>query len=474
MNLYLISAFALYTLCLVGIGFFGYYKNKKSADFALGGRSLGYWVTALAAHASDMSGWLFMAFPATIYAGGLVGAWTAISLTAFMYLNWKFIAPRVRVATEQHKSLTLSSFFEAVSHDKTGYVRITSALLCLFFFTFYISANLAALGLLFESVFGIDYVIGIIIGFFVIFYVLLGGFVSISWIDFCQGIFLLGVIILVPLVACMHVGGVSAIIATAAAKNVSLTILPECSWLGMQEILTSLVWGLGYFGQPHIITKFMGIKNVHEMKKAQIIGLSWQVLALSGALCVGLVGIAFFPHGLVDNQFIFIEMVKALFHPFFVGLILCAVLATAINVIGAQVLVSASVLAEDFYRKIIPVAQVNKEKRIALVSRLSVAVICFIASLIAYCNASVNINALVFYAWTGLGCTFGPLLIVSLYRRSVHYLAALTGILCGGLIAAVWPYCCASIPAMLPGFFLGLSSILIVDKLLTCCNTKNA
>jgi sodium/proline symporter len=466
MNLEIIIAFGIYFIILGTIGFFAYKQSKKSSDFILGARSLNYWVTALAAHASDMSGWLFMGFPAAIYARGPIEIWTAIGLVFFMYLNWKLIAPKLRTLTETYQSLTLSSFFEERFADKSGLLRTVSALFCLLFFTFYIAANFVALGHLFESIFNISYTTGIAFGSLVIFYILLGGYLSIAWVDFFQGVFLLCMILLVPTVAFFNTQGISQIISNANLHNISLQFLPDSFNHFLTIIMLAAGWGLGYFGQPHIVTKFMGIKDVRDMHKAQRVGLSWQTITLIGAICVGLVGMAFFPQGLENNELIFVVMTKQLFTPFFAGIILCAILASAINVIGAQVLSSASTLAEDFYKKFIQEKNPAISRyRVQWASRTSVVIICLLALIFAFSNREKTVYELVYYAWAGLGCSFGPLVLFSLHSKMKNKYAALASIIMGGTVAGLWPYFNISVPSMIPGFAASLLSLIVVSLL---------
>ncbi len=465
----IISAFGLYFATLGIIGFFAYKRSKQSTDFTLGSRSLSYWVTALAAHASDMSGWLFMGFPAAVYAHGLIEAWTAVGLVFFMFLNWKLIAPKLRPLTEKHNSSTLSSFFEAHFEDSSGLIRMVSALFCLMFFTFYIAANFVALGHLFESIFNINYAIGTLIGSLIIFYILLGGYTSIAWVDFFQGSFLLLMIILVPIVGFLHVGGSHAIVNAASANTISLTFLPHSISQFFNILLLAFGWGLGYFGQPHILTKFMGIQNVENLAKAQRVGLAWQTITLLSAICVGLVGIAFFAgNGLPNSELIFVAMTKTLFKPFWAGIILCAVLASAINVIGAQILVSVSVLAEDFYKHLIN--EKNRavtRYRVQWASHVGVFSICLLALTFAYYQREESISGLIEYAWAGLGSSFGPLIILSLHSKLKSRAAALAGIIAGGATAGLWYYFDTVIPPMIAGFvasFVCIGLVALVTK----------
>lgn len=463
MNMYVFLAFGLYFSLVGTIGYLAYCRSKKSADFILGSRSLSFWVTALAAHAGEMSGWLFMGFPATVYTTGLMGAWTAIGLTFFMFLAWKFVAPKIRVMTEQTGSLTLPTFFEKHFNDKSGLLRTCAAILCLTFFTFYIAANFVALGYLFQSVFGIDYSTGLAIGSLVVFYTLLGGFLSIAWIDCFQGMFLLGMIVLVPTVALFHVGGWQQVMQAAHAKNVSLSLISEFSLSKILAIINVAAgWGLGYFGMPHIVTKFMGIRDVKETNKAMRVGISWQIIILTAAVCVGLIGLAFFPNGLQNTEQIFVLMTQQLFHPFVASIILCAVLASLINVMGAQVLACSSVLAEDIFKGLIASknAQIT-QKRVLWASRFSVLGICALSFLYAYFNRA-KIFSLVEYAWCGLGSSFGPLVMVALHSKLRNRWAALAGMLAGGVTAGLWPYTGIAAVAMIPGYFAAFAAMGLV------------
>lgn len=461
----LIAAFATYFSMILVIGYLAYKKSSKAHGFTLGNRSLSFWVTALAAHASETSSFLFMALPSVIYTNGLIEGWTTIGLTFFMFLNWRFVAPKLRSATEKLHSNTLSSFFENRFNDKSGLLRIVSAVFCLLYLMFYIAAGLVAMGILFESIFGIPYIVGILLGTAIVFCTLLGGYLSISWIDFFQGMFLLATIIIVPLIAFSHCPGVSSILAAAQNHHISLSLLPDFSWLTIKKIILLAVgWGLGYFGQPQILTKFMGISNVHEMRKAQWVGICWQTLSYLAAICVGLIGLAFFKDGAINSQLLFVGMAKQLFPQFIAGLILCAIIAAAINVMSAQVLVSASIIAEDFYKKSIAHNNLS-EKKIARISRVSVFGLCILAGTFAFFNHNKTIYDLTLYAWTGLGCSFGPLVLVSLHTRISNKYAALAGLIVGGVTAGIWPLINTTVPAMIIGFCASLVAIFITAKI---------
>jgi len=464
---YELSAVVLYFAVLLAIGVLSYRRHISAADFIIGGRSLNYWLTALAAHASDMSSWLFMGYPAVVFTGGLFQAWAALGLIAFMFLNWQLIAPKIRVATEQYNSLTFSSYFESRLADTSGMIRIFTALMSLFFYTIYISAGLVGLGILLETLFAINYDIGILIGVLIVIpYVFMGGYHTLAWIDLFQGIFLLLVIVFVPLYLLSQVGGMDGIFRTLTRKKLTTSLFPDFSKYTFREIFFLFAgWGLGYFGQPHIITKFMGIKNVHEIPKSKWIGMSWMTISLTAATLVGLVGISYFTQGLAQPELVFIEMVKETFHPFLIGFILCAILAATINAMSSQVLVLSSNLTEDFYKKLFRRNASSRE--LLIVSRAGVILVAVVAFCISYVKPA-SIYTLVLYSWTGLGASFGPLLLLTLYSKKINKYGAWAGILIGGAAAALRPYFTVmepDVPAMIPAFALSFVSILVVSYL---------
>ena len=462
-------AFGLYFAILLLIGYVSSKKHATAADFLMGNRSLNFWLTALSAHASDMSAWLFMAFPMAIFVAGLGQIWIAFGLILGMFLNWQFVAPKLRVMTEKYNSYTLSTFFENRFNEHSGVIRLVSALMILLFMAHYLSAGLIAMGFLFESIFGIDYYIGITVAtMVVVIYVFLGGFVTVAWTDLFQGFFLLFMIILVPAIAYSHFDGIQSIVHLAQQKEISLSLFPDLSFDGLFTLFTlTFGWGLGYFGQPHILTKFMGISDASQMYKAKILGMSWQTLALAAATCVGLFAIAFFPNGLAQPELVFVEMVKQLFNPFISGFILCAVFAANMSTMDSQILVSATVISEDFFKKLLRKSATSQE--VLRVSKASVVIVAVVALLLAY-NKSATIMDTVAYSWSGLGASFGPLVIMSLYSRHTNKYGAIAGILVGGVVAALWPTLnqllfSITIFPLIPAFFLSLLSIWGVSSL---------
>lgn len=468
MQFYLIVSFFIYFSILLCIGLYFHKKQTSANDFILGSRSLNFWLTALSAHASDMSAWLFMAFPAAIFTSGLPKTWIAWGLIIGMYINWQFIASRLRSATEKYNANTLSTFFEKRFDDTSGTIRLLTASIALFFLASYVAAGLIAMGLLFESVFGINYYVGLSVAMcVVVVYTLIGGFVTVAWTDLFQALFLMTMIIFVPTYAYFQLpNGWQSITEAAQAQNISLFFSKDAGPLAILESIFLATWGLGYFGQPHIVTKFMGIKNVHEMYKSKYIGMTWLVLTLLGATAVGLVGIAFFNGQLHDPQLVFINMVPLLFHPLIAGFILCAILAANMSTMDSQILVCASIISEDFYKGLIKKSATPKE--LLFISRLGLVLTAVFSLIIAY-NKSTTVLEAVRYAWAGLGCSFGPLMLMSLYSTSVNKYGAIVGIITGGLIAGTWETFSQqvlghNIPSEIPAFIISLLSIHFISK----------
>ena len=464
----LISFFAYFCI-LLAVGIISHKKQTSSADFIMGNRSLNFWLTALSAHASDMSAWLFMAFPAAIFIGGLSQAWIAIGLILGMLFNWQFVAKKLRTSTEKYDSYTLSTFFEKRFKDESGVLRILTATISVFFLTCYLAAGLIAMGLLFESIFKIDYYVGLSLATFVVVsYTFFGGFVTVAWTDLFQALFLLVVIVFVPVIAYTHLPlGFEGIHQVAASKSIDLNFLQN---LSKETFLTNfflVCWGLGYFGQPHIVTKFMGIKSAEDTYKAKYVGMAWQIATLTAACAVGIVGIGFFADGLNNPQLVFVEMVKVLFNPLVAGFILCAVLAANMSTMDSQILVCASILSEDFYKRMTKTTV--PPKKLLLVSRMCVIFISLLALCLAFAKSASVLEA-VRYAWDGLGSAFGPLVLMSLYSKKTNKYGAIAGILVGGIVAACWHFVNHlftdyTVPAMIPGFSLSLISIYLGSML---------
>lgn len=467
MHLIELSAIGVYLFILIAIAYFSYRKNQSSTDFMLGGRKMNFWLTALAAHASDMSSWIFMGYPIMIVEKGFSSIFVALGLIIFMFLNWKYVAAKLRIDTEKFQSVTFSSYFESRFSDTSGTLRVLSALMCFIFYSIYISAGFYGLGLLLEALFQIPYGVGVTLGCLIVIpYLFIGGYITLAWTDFFQGLFLLFVILLVPYMATEKIGGFEVLLSALSQDGFFKNILPSYSFSGFfTAISTMLSWGLGYFGTPHIVTKFMGINDPNETKKSKWVGITWQTITLAAATLVGMVAIKYFSNINFDPQLIFVNMVKGLFSPFLAALILCAILGTTITLADSQILVLASSITEDFYKRILRKNASSKE--LVLVSRLSILFIGLFSYLIAMQKFS-TIFTLVEFAWFGLGSSFGPLILFSLYSKSVTKEGAISGVIIGGLLAMIIPlinYLCSSnLPPMIIAFFGSALSIFFVSK----------
>lgn len=465
-----IGTFVSLGIYFVGMLLIGFYAYKKSTDdvsgYMLGGRGLGPAVTALSAGASDMSGWMLMGLPGAMYTTGLSSMWIAVGLTVGAYLNYILVAPRLRTYTEvADDSITIPDYFENRFKDKSHILRFVSAIVILIFFTLYTSAGLVSGGLLFESSFGLDYTTGMLVtAGVVVAYTLFGGFLAVSLTDFVQGIIMFLALVLVPIVAFTNLGGVGPTFDTIRAIDPTyLDIFKGTSVIG---IIGFLAWGLGYFGQPHIIVRFMAISSIKELKPARRIGMGWMIISVFGAMLTGLVGIAYVDQTattLADPETIFIKFAQVLFHPLITGFLLAAILAAIMSTISSQLLVTSSALTEDFYKTFF--RRHAKDKELVLIGRLSVLLVAIIGVLLSL-TPSDTILSLVGYAWAGFGSAFGPAVLLSLYWKRMTKWGALAGMVVGAVTVLIW----VNVPAlkefmyeMIPGFFLSLLAVYAVS-----------
>ncbi|MGD6796041.1 sodium/proline symporter PutP [Metabacillus indicus] len=454
----------------VGMLLIGLYAYKKSTDdvsgYMLGGRGLGPAVTALSAGASDMSGWMLMGLPGAMYTTGLSSMWIAVGLTVGAYANYLLVAPRLRTYTEvADDSITIPDYFENRFKDKTRILRFVSAIVILIFFTLYTSAGLVSGGLLFESSFGLDYTTGMLItAGVVVAYTLFGGFLAVSLTDFVQGIIMFLALILVPIVAFTNLGGVGPTF--DVIRDIDPKYLDVFRGTTVLGLLGFLAWGLGYFGQPHIIVRFMAISSIKELKPARRIGMGWMIISVFGAMLTGLVGIAYVNQTattLADPETIFIKFAQVLFHPLITGFLLAAILAAIMSTISSQLLVTSSALTEDFYRTFFRRSAGDKE--LVLIGRLSVLLVAIIGVLLSL-TPSDTILSLVGYAWAGFGSAFGPAVLLSLYWKRMTKWGALAGMIVGAVTVLIWvnvPVLKETVYEMIPGFFLSLIAVYVVS-----------
>lgn len=467
--------FVIYLIFLMGVGVYFYKKTETAEDYVLGGRGMGSWVTALSAQASDMSGWLLMGLPGAVYMTGMSQTWTAIGLTLGTYLNWKILAPKLRVQTEETDTMTLPNFLSKKLKDDTGTIRIFSAIVILFFFTVYSSSGLVAAGKLFASILGIDYKIAVIIGVgTIVFYTFMGGYLACCWTDFFQGTLMFLAILVVPVMAYFTGGGMESIACQAQIRDISLSIL-HGSKIGTMGIISALAWGLGYFGQPHILVRFMSVKNLEELNKARQIAMAWVLISLAGAVAIGITGIGLFTDisqigG--DSEKIFIYMISKLFNPWVGGILLAAILSAIMSTIDSQLLVSASTLSEDFYRYIKKDAT---EKQVMWTGRIGIIAISLVATIIAM-DTNSHILSMVSYAWAGFGGAFGPAILMTLYCKNLNWRSVFAGMLVGVAVIILWKISGLSnyLYEILPAFVMNGLVVYAYEKVLVYKRQKRA
>lgn len=464
-----IVSIVIYMAGMLLIGYLAYRRTANLTDYMLGGRNLGPAVTALSAGASDMSGWLLMGLPGAMYLNGLSAGWIVIGLSVGAYLNWLFVAPRLRTYTEiANNSITIPDYLGNRFKDSSRILKVVSALVILIFFTFYTSSGMVAGGELFRTAFNLDYRYGIwLTASVVILYTLFGGFLAVSWTDFVQGTIMFIALILVPVVTIVNIGGWTPTF--TEIKSIDPTLLHAFEGMSTIGIISLLAWGLGYFGQPHIIVRFMAISSVKELKSARRIGMGWMVFAIVGAMFTGLVGISYFskanaPLGEANAESVFILLSKELFPSLITGFLLAAILSAVMSTIASQLLVSASALTDDFYKQFVRPNASDKE--LVLVGRLGVLAISVIALVLAF-NPSGTILKLVGYAWAGFGSAFGPVILLSLFWRRMTKWGALAGMVIGTVTVIVWESIdkFAEVYEIIPGFIAGTLAVVIFSLL---------
>lgn len=418
---------------MFAIGFFAWRRTAGISDYVLGGRSLGPAVTALSAGASDMSGWLLLGLPGAIYLGGLSEGWIVIGLLLGAWANWRLVAgPLRRASGEAADALTLPELLSRIighgSDRRTlRLLRLTATALILFFFTFYVAAGLVAGARLFESTLELDYLTALAIGTAIIVaYTMAGGFLAVSWTDFFQGSLMLLALVAVPL---LLIGG------NEEAGEIASGHLDPFAGVTPLALLSLLAWGLGYFGQPHILARFMAIRSEYELPRARHIGMSWMLITTVAAVAVGLGGSAVFGSGLADPETVFIELTQLLFHPLIAGIVLAAILAAVMSTIDSQLLVASTCLAEDLYKPWLhPGAS---SRRLVTVGRFAVAAVAVLAFILAL-DPDNRVLTLVSHAWAGLGASFGPILLLALHWPRLTAAGALAGMFTGGITVVVW------------------------------------
>lgn len=468
-NLQMILTFIIYFSVMLGVGYVAWQRTENSSDYFLGGRTLGPWSTAISAGASDMSGWLLLGLPGYAYAAGIEAFWLAAGLMGGTWLNWLIVARRLRSYSQAaDDSVTLPEYFANRFEDSKGLLQPVSAIFILVFFLFYTSSGLVAGGKLFESVFGIEYQWAVIIGMLsVVSYTLFGGFLAVCWTDLIQGLLMAVALLIVPITALEMSGGAELVFHDLEALNpelLSFMTTVDGSALSLITIFSLLGWGLGYFGQPHILARFKAIQSPSQIILARRIAVSWTGICMLGALLVGLAGIVYTQRmgvSLDDPEAIFMLMVNTLFHPVIAGILLAAILAAIMSTADSQLLVCSTAFAEDFYRDILKKNAGPQET--LLVGRLAVVGIAVLATWLAL-NPDRSVLGMVSYAWAGFGAAFGPALLLSLYWRRMNALGALAGIVLGGTTVVLWKQMSGGIYDLyeiIPGFAASLLAIVV-------------
>ena len=471
-NLNVIITFVAYLIFMLAVGAHFCKRNESLSDYLIGDRQLNKWVTSMSAQASDMSGWLLLGLPGYVYLQGLSGVWIAIGLATGTWLNWRFVARRLRRYTEiADNAITLPDYFASRFEDHNRFLRVLSALFILVFFLIYTASGFVAGAKLFESVFSLPYHSALIIGVVVIIsYTALGGFMAVSWTDFFQGIIMFFAIITVPILAIHASGGFHETAAAVRAVDTGfLNIFTKGNGepLSAIAIISLMAWGIGYFGQPHILTRFMAVRSPDDLRPARHIAMTWVLVSLTCAVLVGLVGRVVLPEILssADSEKVFMILVDQLTHPLVGGILLAAVLAAIMSTADSQLLVTSSALTEDLYRVMIRPQASNKE--LVWVSRGTVIGVAALACIIAF-KPDSSVLGLVSYAWAGFGATFGPLILLSLYWKRMTRNGAIAGIIGGGITVLVWKQLTGGLfdlYEIVPGFIVSVLLIVIFSKI---------
>ncbi len=434
----ILFVFACYFILMLLIGYWAWSRTKNLDDFILGGRSLGAFPVALSAGASDMSGWLLLGLPGLAYLAGVEAAWMGLGLFLGTWANWQFLARPLRVASEQYNnSLTLPDYFANRYPELGKVLRFSSAFLILLFFLFYTSSGLVAGGKLFESVLNVDYSVAVTLGLLAIVgYTMFGGFLAVTWTDVIQALLMICALLALPILALTDLG-FEQMVATIDNKNPALLSLftkVDGTPIGLIAILSLMGWGLGYFGQPHILSRFMAIDSEHNIASGKRIAVSWTFLTLLGSLCIGWAGIALIPETQGDAEKIFIELIYLLTHPLIAGLLLASILAAIMSTADSQLLVSSSALSNDIYRILFKKASPS---RLVWVGRFAVVMVAVCAWFLAL-QPDSTVLGLVSYAWAGFGAAFGPVLLLSLYWKPLNAWGVLAGMIVGALTIVLW------------------------------------
>ncbi len=489
-DIWIIIAFILYFVVVLGIGYYFYHRTHNMEDYVLGGRELNPYVSAMSAQASDMSGWLLLGLPGAIFVAGLGEIWIGIGLAIGSYCAWLFIAKRLRKYSEKcGNALTVPEFFSNRFKDEKGYLRLLSSIVILVFFTFYVTSGFVSGGKIFTSIFGdIDYVVAVwITAAIIIVYTFMGGFKAVCWTDFVQALLMIIAIVVVPLAALGHIdGGWSSMVDIVNSEVSHFTSL---GWDAGKPItfivfVSCLAWGLGYFGMPHIIVRYMAIRDPEEIKVARRVGTAWIVVALFGAAMIGMIGRAWaVSNGVIveDPEKIFLEIIgSGMFIALIAGVLYAALMAAVMSTADSQLLVASSAVTNDLYAKY--GKGEHSDEKLMWISRCVVVAVAIVAAIFAMDKDS-SIMKIVSFAWSGFGAAFGPIMILALFWKRINAKGALAGMLTGfivdiawntffnsggiipGLLKADWCIWNTGLYELLPAFILALIVAMVVSLL---------
>ena len=461
-NIAEVIVFILYLLAMIGIGVYFFIKTKNGGekDYFLGGRKMGAWVSALSAGASDMSAWVLMGLPASIYALGLGQVWIAIGLAIGYALSWIFEAPRLRAFSIQaDDAITIPQYLTKRFKSKSYALQVICAVIFLVAYTIYAASSIKAAGTLFSTVIGLDPQVAMYVAAAIIIsYTFLGGFSAVSWTDFFQGMLMLGALLLAPIFAAAHLTEPTSEVLEETPQFFTLFT----SW---QDVASGLAWGLGYFGMPHIIIRFMSVRSQHELKKSAKIGITWTVLILVFATLVGILGrmMLGFDQKIYDDSLVFITMVRRIFPSVISGILLSAILAASMSTADSQLLSAASAFSSDVYKPLIRKNQAT-DKEMLWTGRYVVLAISVIALVIASNPKAGSIMALVSNAWGVFGAAFGPAILLSLFWKRFNFAGAAAGIVVGAVVDIAWLNWLSGtgLYELLPGFAAGLLAAVVV------------
>ena len=471
--------FGLYIAAVLGIGLAAYFATRNFGDYILGGRRLGGFVTAMAAGASDMSGWLLMGLPGAIYLSGLSESWIAIGLCVGAYFNWRLVSGRLRIYTEvNNNALTLPDYFANRFGENGKLLKVIAAAIILFFFTIYSASGVVAGARLFQIVFPeMDYQTALWLGAgATIAYTFIGGFLAVSWTDTLQASLMFFALVLTPVMVYLSLGGAAEVNivmqqAGLADGKAYSSLVPDASMVSIIGIISAAAWGLGYFGQPHILARFMAAESLPALVRARRVGMTWMVLCLAGAVAAGYFGIAYFRVNpdqaaiLQDNpERVFMALATILFNPWIAGVVLSAILAAVMSTLSAQLLVCSSALTEDFYKGFLrPHAS---QTELVWFGRFMVLMVALIAIWLAQ-DSDSRVLGLVSYAWAGFGAAFGPVIIFSLFWKRLTAMGALAGMVAGAVVVVAWKALSNSaLYEIVPGF-IACSLVLWIVSLMT-------